>query len=644
MNAENRIAILMLLLATAASATVTLSSPADASWNNQTYSQIQFTYSYSDSGLGNITSCTLEIDGSANGQNATEGSITPSGEIAEGFRVWNVNCTNGTSYETAAASRTLLVDRTPPAISNLQANETNSLIDVSFSATDALSQVLSCSLYINGASSASQSNSSVQNSTQAIFGGINSSALPAGQNNFTVTCHDGNGTGNLNSASQTVQHTISGPPPAQQNATIAVALSSPQNNSWHNSLHANFSFTFVSNSTSPVSCSLFLNGSQNATNSSVQPNATTSFQNISLSWLPSETSLRWNVTCTEGSQGYSNSSILRIDRIAPSLTYTENSPTNRTYIWVNATANDSNLYQIRIWLYDEDGYEIDHETGSGPSRTFNFTGLAEGDYTLNISAYDSAGNSNSVSQSITIDITEGTTGPQTSSANTSRTVDVSAGGTQCSVLVRRVLSGSSTLSVVTTTLTNNGGVQCNLTNFIFTDTIPAAFGDAGSVSFEPSPTSRSGQQASFNLTSLLPGQAKQVAYSINSFVPASALSAFTTYTLQARLAIAQQPQQNQSSNQTQNQTANQTIEENQTLANESENGLVNGSLEILQVGEGNEFPSNESSSLLGSLPITPEVLVLGGASAVAGVLGLLLLIVAIYLFFRKKKSGGLGGV
>ncbi len=77
---------------------------------------------------------------------------------------------------------------------------------------------------------------------------------------------------------------------------------------------------------------------------------------------------------------------------------------NQNFIEANATANDTNLNIIIIYLYNTtSGDTLNFTNCSTSSCFFNFTGLSDDNYTLTMEANDDAGNRNSSSRNIRLD-------------------------------------------------------------------------------------------------------------------------------------------------------------------------------------------------------------------------------------------------
>jgi len=128
------------------------------------------------------------------------------------------------------------------------------------------------------------------------------------------------------------------------------------------------------------------------------------------------------------------------------------------------------------------------------------------------------------------------------SENTSvYSVDVGSGKT-CSVSVKRSLQSSTSESVLTTTLSNNGASTCVLSDFVFTDTIPENFAAMENITFSPAYASKEGYKVSFSFPSFAPGESKVLTYSVPAWVPVSRVSGFmASYTMSAKPIIAATP-------------------------------------------------------------------------------------------------------
>ena len=91
--------------------------------------------------------------------------------------------------------------------------------------------------------------------------------------------------------------------------------------------------------------------------------------------------------------------ITLVDTAPPIINFTPPTPLNnsnlpQSYITANVTAQDSNLANITIYLYNSTNDLIDSATCSSSPCFYNFTGLSEGTYYLNATANDTGGYEN----------------------------------------------------------------------------------------------------------------------------------------------------------------------------------------------------------------------------------------------------------
>ena len=128
-------------------------------------------------------------------------------------------------------------------------------------------------------------------------------------------------------------------------------------------------------------------------------------------------------------------------------------------------------------------------------------------------------------------------GSYSSQPSTTYQVDVGLGKT-CNVSLSRSLSSGTNLSVLTTTLTNNGGSGCSMTNFVFADGIPATFAPAANVNFSPNYTSLQGSTVGFSFPSFAGGESKTITYSVNGWARPSSTNDFTQVSLTAKKQVA----------------------------------------------------------------------------------------------------------
>ena len=92
---------------------------------------------------------------------------------------------------------------------------------------------------------------------------------------------------------------------------------------------------------------------------------------------------------------------ITVDTVYPTVSFVSPTPENASnqsngYIEVNATASDTNLANITVYLYNcTDGALLDQSAGSSSPHSATFGVLGTSDYCINATATDLAGNANS---------------------------------------------------------------------------------------------------------------------------------------------------------------------------------------------------------------------------------------------------------
>jgi len=137
----------------------------------------------------------------------------------------------------------------------------------------------------------------------------------------------------------------------------------------------------------------------------------------------------------------------------------------------------------------------------------------------------------------------GSSSPSSAKNTTTYNVDLGS-GKLCAVAITRELVSGTNKSVVTTTLENTGGSDCNLQDFVFADTIPSSFPAINELSFNPAYTSQSGWEVSFGFPTFAGGESKTLTYTANTWVGSSKVKNFTVYTMSAKQQAAPQPSAN----------------------------------------------------------------------------------------------------
>jgi len=115
------------------------------------------------------------------------------------------------------------------------------------------------------------------------------------------------------------------------------------------------------------------------------------------------------VNDTSNNENQTETRTIVLDNVAPAIAY--NPPTetagsfiNRDNILVNVTATDVNLFNITIRLFNSTLAQINSSTTSSSPNFINFSGLPDGLFFFNATAFDRAGNNNFTElRNVTID-------------------------------------------------------------------------------------------------------------------------------------------------------------------------------------------------------------------------------------------------
>jgi hypothetical protein len=112
------------------------------------------------------------------------------------------------------------------------------------------------------------------------------------------------------------------------------------------------------------------------------------------------------------------------------------------------------------------------------------------------------------------------------------------GKANCTISVERSIASTPTLSIMTTTLSNLGGTECDLYDFLMSDTVPSNFAAITEINFTPAYSTREGWAVGFSFPSFAGGESKTVAYAVDSWVAPSRVKNFTSLALSARKDVA----------------------------------------------------------------------------------------------------------
>jgi hypothetical protein len=244
----------------------------------------------------------------------------------------------------------------------------------------------------------------------------------------------------------------------------SIALHYPVGGENISSSSVNFNWTTTDDFYPTLTCNLLIDGFANVLNL------------IATSGTPynytvqgfSETTYTWNVTCVDGS-GNSNTSDTKtftIDSTNPSISYetpteSDNAYLDRNLIAINISSSDatSGLSNLTIYLYNASGLVYSNTSTTSPYFV-NYTGLPDGTYYFNSTAYDAAGNENSTAtRTVILDTSNPTisfASPYTSAGNYSQTYVES-----------NISASDDNLDTITIYLYNSSGLVQSKTLFSF---------------------------------------------------------------------------------------------------------------------------------------------------------------------------------
>jgi len=305
LNIRNLLMIVMLIvLASSVFAAVTYNagylSPANGSYTrNQT---LNFTFNASST--TNITlNCTLIIDtvayGNITAPNDTLTGIVSNATLAEGLHNWYIACNDSGSVGNSGNS-TVTVDITSPVITlaNISINTSSATPDFTYGVNDSLSPSFNCSLFFNGVSAAN--NASVQNNTNTH---ITASTQIDGIYTVSINCTD-NATNANRSNEITVKIDTVSPLTTILNASYNTTDTTPT-----------IAFNFTDSLSANANCTLYFNGANVSSNTSVLNNTWTEF--TASAQTDGIYSAYVNCTDTVGLVNKSNTITIKIDNGVP---------------------------------------------------------------------------------------------------------------------------------------------------------------------------------------------------------------------------------------------------------------------------------------------------------------------------------------
>lgn len=342
--------------------------------------------------------CELFINATGYGTNSTVSNntvttIAANTTLSDGLYSWYINCTdvNGSNISEA---RNLRIDATKPEVASPAVNATlvksTSSIQINVSANDTATNVTL--VKVGNSTAVAMSNISATayqlNTTTAALGCTSSGIC-------TLRFNATDAAGNYND-SVTISLFV-------DDAAPSITLNSPPN-ATNTSSTVNFNWTATDNNASSMNCTLYVNGS--AITTVAATNNTPA--NYSMGTF-GPTIHNWTVTCNNslGNSGSSGSYTFAIDLDAPWLNVT--GPTNASTVYrkngttvnVTYTYNETAPRNVTIRLMNSTS-AISTTAVSIPgvstatNSSYNITvpsGVADGNYSLNVTLYDYAGNS-----------------------------------------------------------------------------------------------------------------------------------------------------------------------------------------------------------------------------------------------------------
>ena len=245
-----------------------------------------------------------------------------------------------------------------------------------------------------------------------------------------------------------------------------------------------------------------------------------------------------------------NPSVPTISLVSP-VNGSSTEATSATFIWKATGYDTSGLLNCIINI---DGAPVTNNIAvtSGVQASFGSGAIAYGTHNWTVSCTDGAGNTNISGKRVftltapaaaTTTTTGGSTGGSgggssggsggVESSTTSTEVPVDVGGTTCIVTISRTMQSTNTSSVLTTTLTNMGGTNCTMANYVFTDTVPSSFASMNEISFSPQYSSASGPSVTYVFPTFAGGESKTLTYTVARWASPRRADDFVTYKMTA---------------------------------------------------------------------------------------------------------------
>ncbi|MGM5481390.1 MAG: hypothetical protein ACQESE_03185, partial [Nanobdellota archaeon] len=366
---------------------VTLNGPEDDF--NTSSSDIDFNFTVTDN-LATSLSCDLFIDDSKSNSdshvvNDTSTVLSSSG-IGDGSHYWDVFCVDRADNEDWSIAQDFTVDTTPPTITILDEPEryiSVDYFDVNFTSSDEYFPPMLCDLSVDGIMN--DSNGTVINDTETTLG---ASGLSEGEREWSLNCSDTLGNEGTYSTTTTVD--FSAPD---------VSLDFPSHNGVITPSDS-FNFSFVESS--PVDCSLYVNGHQNQTDSYGADNSSGSFSASSFS----DGSYTWWVRCvdTHGHSADSNARDVLVDNKGPDIRVTSpddnhfiTNDNNETTFTFSAVDDKSQLENCSLY-FNNTLNQTNTTANNSDEISFTVKNISQGTHKWSVECSDTKGFKSSTSE------------------------------------------------------------------------------------------------------------------------------------------------------------------------------------------------------------------------------------------------------
>ena len=359
---------------------VNLISPND----NHLNSNGNLTLRYNVTDNSGINKCELLINGVLN---QTNNSVTNNAdnffnitEFADGKYNWTVKCYDLSNTSNTPTNRSFNVDLNDPIVNLIsptnQTTSQSSTVNFTFNVTDTIDQELNCSLYIDNINELDFLANAGQSTSQSL------SNLDDGPKYWKIDCLDDSG--------HTGQSEI-----RMVNITEHPTIEANNTNSTHHTGNSFIVYFIPHDNTQINSCSVYLNGIINSTQSSITNNAQ---NNIELENL-ADGRYTYYTECTDGiglkNQTQEQEFFIDNDKPTIQIHFPKNEGVFAQNISFEFKAIDtlSQILTCNITI-DNNIEDQDFTTQNNTNTTRTISGITDGNHFWNITCQDQAGNIN----------------------------------------------------------------------------------------------------------------------------------------------------------------------------------------------------------------------------------------------------------